>query len=95
MRVLLFTIVGCIGCDGHRRDVEKMCARLMVSLNVYNIDDPRYFQMSLHAMRKYGVRKTPSIVVLNEVGEIVATIQGIRHTLEKLETLINEKRSND
>lgn len=93
MRILLFTILGCVGCDSHRRDLEKLCARLSVSLNVYNIDDPRYFQMSLHAMRKYEVRKTPSIVVLSEDGEAITVIQGIRHTLEKIEVLISKMRN--
>lgn len=95
MRILLFTVLNCIGCDAHRRELERMCARLQVSLNVYNVDDERYFQMSLRAMKLYGVRKTPSIVVLNEANEIVTTLQGVKNTLQKLEQLINEKRNSD
>lgn len=92
MRILLFTVVNCKGCDAHRRELVSIARDLNVTLNVYNIDDPRYFSVSLRAMKQYGIRKTPSIVLLSEDGTIITVLQGIHDTLEKLNLAIHEKR---
>lgn len=73
----------------------SLTQRLNISLNIYDIDDPRYFSMSLKGMQKYGLRKTPSIVLLNEENESILVLQGIRNTLEKLEAAIHENRKTD
>lgn len=93
MRVLLFTVLNCIACDKHRRELIELMKDMQVSINVYNIDDPRYLHLSLKAMQLYGVKKTPSIVLLNEENKLITTIQGISHSLEKLTNKINEERN--
>jgi len=95
MRILLFTVLNCIACDAHRKQVIELCRNCYVSLNIYDIDDPRYLTTSLAAMRKWNIQKTPSIVVLDECGNLVGTIQGINHSLEKLGKIIHEKRQEE
>ena len=92
MRILLFTAFSCVSCDAHRRELTKFLRDELISLNVFDIDDPRYFQITLAAMRKWNVQKTPSIVVLDEDESLIATVQGINHSLEKLRKVISEHR---
>lgn len=90
MRILLFTMLSCMACNAHRKEVTELTRNALVSLNVYDIDDPRYLTINLGAMRKWNIQKTPSIVVLNEEGNLVTTIQGINHSVEKLRNVIHE-----
>lgn len=92
MRILLFTAFSCIACDAHRKEVTELLRKEMISLNVYDIDDERYFSITLAAMRKWNVSKTPSIAVLDETGQLIATIQGINHSLEKLRKVIADQK---
>jgi hypothetical protein len=72
----------------------ELAKNLNVSLNVYNIDDTRYFNVALKAMQLYGVKKTPSIILLNEENRMLITIQGIAHSLERLTKKIDEERNS-
>lgn len=94
MRILLFTVLNCIACDKHRRELTELARTLNISLNIYNIDDPRYLNVALKAMQLYGVRKTPSIILLNEENKLIASMQGIAHSLEHLTKKIDEERNS-
>lgn len=93
MRILLFTVINCVACGKHRKELISLAEEMNVSVNVYDIDDARYLHMCLKAMQLYGVKKTPSIVLLDEQNKMITTIQGISHSLEKLKTKINEERN--
>ena len=94
MRILLFTVLNCIACDKHRRELIELAKNLNVSLNVYNIDDPRYLNVALKAMQLYGVKKTPSIILLNEENKMIASVQGVANSLERLTKKIDEERNS-
>lgn len=95
MRILLFTVLNCKSCDRHRKSVIALCREMLIRLNVYNIDDPRYFSFNLKAMKNYHIKKTPSIVVLSEDSSVITTIEGVRGTIEKLRNIINLHKNEE
>lgn len=95
MRVLLFTILNCSVCDKHQHELVELAKNMDVCLKVHNIDDPRNFHISLKAMKLYGIRKTPSIILLDESNKMIACIQGIPNSIEKLKEKINEERNSN
>lgn len=91
MSVLLFTTKNCRSCDKHRRSVIALAKFLGVSVNVYDVDDARYFQATLRAMKLYGVTKMPSTVVLDEFRNVVGIVHGIRNSIATIEKLITHE----
>lgn len=94
MDVQLYTVIKCISCSAHRKEVVKVCDQYGLTLKIYDIDDEKYLYQCLSAMKMYGVTKTPSIILTNDSGNRY-TIQGIRDSIRKLKEKIDEERSND
>jgi tartrate dehydratase beta subunit/fumarate hydratase class I family protein len=90
MRILLYTVLNCISCDKHRKSVVRFCEENNVKLFVYNLDDPAMIHIGIAAMKKFKVDKTPSIVVLDDEGNMSYKIVGIQRSLERLNQIIDE-----
>jgi hypothetical protein len=91
MRILLFTVLNCIACDSHRKELIAMADNEKISYSIYNIDDPQYFHLALKGMQLYGIQKTPSVILLKDSKQII-TIQGVARSIEKLKQKIDEHR---
>lgn len=87
MKVHLYTVGNCISCGVHKKEVEKVLIKNAIPLKIIDVDDEKYLYMALSAMRKYEILKTPAIVVFRG-DEMIAVIEGIQNTIEKLERLI-------
>jgi hypothetical protein len=83
--------MNCRSCDKHRRSLIALTKSLGVSINIHDIDDGRYFQTALRASKLYGVKKMPSVVILDEFRNVVCIIPGIRNSISQIENILNEK----
>ena len=85
--------MNCVSCSAHRKEVIKLCSEYSIVPKIYDVDDEKYLYQSLSAMKKYGVNKTPSIVVIKG-SDHSKTIQGIKDSIKKLKDILDEERNN-
>lgn len=88
MRVILFTTTKCRSCVKHTTDFSNLLEEKNIEYRIYDLDDEKYFYRAMENIRKYNLRKTPSIVILGEEGKLIKKIEGIRNSLEKLQTYL-------
>lgn len=78
MKLLLFTILNCKGCSAHLKEVRKLSERLEIPMRVVDVDNPNNFHMTVAAMRKYKLKSTPSLVLIdNTTKEAVSVSDGM------------------
>jgi hypothetical protein len=86
MKIFLFTVLNCKGCAAHLKELHEFCTEANLVLRVYDIDSEKHVMLVLTAMRKYGIRKTPSIVLIKEDG--FESFQGIENSINELKEKI-------
>lgn len=92
MQVLLFTILNCVACNAHRKELTTLSREFGFDLRVFDVDDPNNFHLVLKAMQKHDLMKTPSLVLLDENREPLLTLQGIPNSIETLKRKLYEER---
>lgn len=87
---MLFTTYNCLACGAHQQEVMKFAKTHKIPLQVRNVDDPKNFSQVLASMRKYRLRINPAIVVLDDAGEVIEVVNGIKHSIGTLTRIVNE-----
>ena len=91
MNILLFTTFTCKACQAHKKEVCRVSEEYQIPVRSIDIDDPLTFRVALNAMKEYGLRTNPSIVLRDDNNEVLKVIIGIRKSIETLEREINER----
>jgi hypothetical protein len=55
------------------------------------MDDPRYLSLALAAMKKYGLSKTPTIIILDG-DDLLAKFEGTVKTIKQTRDYLDENR---